>query len=103
VLLRRNQGLSLHALFPKAVDTKTTLCGNVSYALHGRGAKGEAEMERPAVCTDEHLKYLDVLRETGITNMFGARPYLVNAFTLTKQEAGEVLSYWMATFPRVAA
>ena len=36
--------------------------------------------ERPKFITEEHLEYLDELRESGITNMYGARPYLINEF-----------------------
>ena len=53
---------------------------------------------RPAGCTTEHLEYLDGLRESGITNMFGARPYLIEAFDLDERVAGKVLSYWMKSF-----
>jgi len=54
---------------------------------------------KPTVVTDEHLAYLDCLRKSGATNMFGARPYLMEAFEeLSKAEAGEVLMYWMETF-----
>lgn len=54
---------------------------------------------RPDYVTDKHLKYLDRLRESGRTNMFGARPYLMSAFPdLSKDEAGKVLGYWMNTF-----
>jgi hypothetical protein len=50
----------------------------------------------------EHLRYLDVLRESGATNMYGARPYLMRTFSeLTKADASAVLSYWMQTFPGV--
>ncbi len=55
-------------------------------------------MEKPSFVTDEHLEYLDELRESGVTNMFGARPYLMNAFSLDKDKATKVLSYWMQTF-----
>jgi len=47
---------------------------------------------------DEHLEYLDKLREIGATNMYGARPYLQSSFGLSKSEASEVLSFWMKTF-----
>jgi hypothetical protein len=47
---------------------------------------------------EEYLEYLDELRESGETNMFGARPYLMDEFDLNKDEAGKVLHYWMATF-----
>ena len=57
------------------------------------------QKERPAFCTDEHLVYLDDLRVSGETNMFGARPYLMDEFPeLTSNEAGAVLGYWMKSF-----
>lgn len=55
--------------------------------------------DRPAFCTEEMLEYLDELRESGVTNMFGASPYICSEFPhLTKQDAREVLSYWMHSF-----
>lgn len=57
-----------------------------------------SEVKRPDLVTEEHLEYLDDLRDLGITNMFGASPYLVKEFDLTEQEARQVLSYWMTTF-----
>lgn len=55
--------------------------------------------KRPSACTDEHLEYLDALRESGVTNMFGAAPFLQEAFDrLSRRDAREILSYWMATF-----
>lgn len=45
-----------------------------------------------------HKKFLDELRESGETNMFGARPYIQEEFGLDKKEAGEILSEWMRTF-----
>jgi hypothetical protein len=56
------------------------------------------EIERPDCVTDEHLEFLDELRDSGETNMFGARPYLVDEFMLSKDESAKVLSYWMASF-----
>jgi len=47
---------------------------------------------------EEYFEYLDVLRETGVTNMFGAAPYLENAFDLSRKEAREVLAEWMNSF-----
>lgn len=43
----------------------------------------------------KYFKYLDGLRESGETNMFGAVPYLQNEFGLEKKEAREILSAWM--------
>ena len=57
------------------------------------------ETQRPECVKDEHLEYLDELRESGATNMFGARPHLMEAFwELTEEEAGMILTYWMRTF-----
>jgi hypothetical protein len=47
---------------------------------------------------DEHLEYLDALRQSGVTNMFGAAPYLTEHFDLTGNEARVVLAYWMQSF-----
>lgn len=54
---------------------------------------------RPTFITDNMLVYLDKLRESGKTNMFGARPYLMDEFEdLNKDEATKTLMYWMETF-----
>jgi hypothetical protein len=50
---------------------------------------------------DKYYDYLDNLRESGITNMFGARSYLQEAFEELgedKKLAGDILSDWMVTF-----
>jgi hypothetical protein len=60
-----------------------------------------SNQEAPVFCSEEHLNYLDDLRESGKTNMFGARPYLMREFSyLSAKDAGNILSYWMETFPR---
>jgi hypothetical protein len=47
----------------------------------------------------EYFKYLDDLRESGVTNMFGAQPYLMRRFPgMVKQEASKVHMAWMETF-----
>ena len=48
--------------------------------------------------TQEHKDFLEELRESGETNMFGAAPYLQEEFGLTKQEARAILSEWMRTY-----
>jgi hypothetical protein len=59
-------------------------------------------MEKPKLVTEETLQeclvYLDELRVSGRTNMYGARPFLEEEIGITKQQATEVLSYWMGTF-----
>ncbi len=48
---------------------------------------------------EEYFDFLDLLRETGVTNMFGATPYLTKEFPeLTKNEARTILLEWMETF-----
>tara|TARA_R110000824_G_scaffold8336_3_gene37658 strand:+ start:21765 stop:21950 length:186 start_codon:yes stop_codon:yes gene_type:complete len=53
---------------------------------------------KPEIITEGHLTYLDNLRESGETNMFGAPAYVEQMFGVTKSEAQEITSYWMATF-----
>ena len=56
-------------------------------------------VKRPETVKTEHLDYLDELRESGETNMFGAGPYLRREFPqLNKDDAREILLYWMGTF-----
>ena len=43
----------------------------------------------------EQFIYLNKLRESGETNMYGASPYLQCAFSMTKREASKVLIEWM--------
>ena len=49
---------------------------------------------------EQVFDYLDELRERGITNMFGATPYIISAFGVDKFEAGNLLKNWMKTYPR---
>ena len=44
---------------------------------------------------EEMFKYLDGLRDSGIVNMYGARPYLENEFGIDSKYAKEVLMKWM--------
>lgn len=44
------------------------------------------------------FKYLDDLRESGETNMFGAAAYLQRDFDMTPKEAREWLVKWMGNF-----
>lgn len=46
-----------------------------------------------------YYNFLDKLRASAVTNMFGAAPYLQEAFPhLSIKEAREILSDWMAQF-----
>ena len=42
--------------------------------------------------------FLDRLRESGITNMFGAGPYVEEYFDLKRRVAGDLVIKWMTTF-----
>ena len=48
--------------------------------------------------TEKQREYLNNLRESGVTNMFGAGVYLEREFHLTKNEARAVLMDWMENF-----
>ena len=49
--------------------------------------------------TQDQLEFLDELRASGDTNMYGAGPYLLTVFPeLSKQEAKDVVLEWMRTF-----
>ncbi len=65
------------------------------------------EIEGNALCitcdyearqTLEVYQYLDDLRESGVTNMYGARPYIQDQFEVSKADASRLLKGWMQTF-----
>ena len=45
----------------------------------------------------EAYTYLDELRDSGKTNMFGAGPYVESHFGISKNEAKEFVSGWMCS------
>jgi hypothetical protein len=55
-------------------------------------------MTKPVFVSEDHLKFLDDLRNSGETNMFGAAPFIIDRFGCTKDEARQILSYWMQSF-----
>lgn len=54
--------------------------------------------KRPEYVTNEHLEYLDELRESGVTNMYGASVYVERLFEIESKEAKNILMYWMQSF-----
>ena len=55
-------------------------------------------MKNYTVEKDQYFKFLNELRESGITNMFGAGPHLEDEFPeLNRQEAKEVVLEWMSS------
>ena len=56
-------------------------------------------IEKPEIVKDEHLKFLDNLRISGVTNMFGSGKFLCDAYEeLSMDEANTIAIYWMKTF-----
>lgn len=66
-----------------------------------RPPKVEIQLTKPM--NQEHKKFLDDLRESGKTNMFGAAPYLEAEFDLERKEAKAVLMEWMDSFREAEA
>ena len=54
--------------------------------------------EKPEGYTKEHADYLRDLRESGVTNMWGAGDYLIERFNIDDALATKYLFYWMKTF-----
>ncbi len=48
--------------------------------------------------TKEHSDYLIALRDSGVTNMWGAAPYLAEYFGLGQKEARAILLEWVESF-----
>ena len=52
----------------------------------------------------KYRDFLNDLRRSGVTNMFGAGEYLSARFGLGRKEAGDILVEWIRTFdPKVDA
>jgi uncharacterized protein YciI len=56
------------------------------------------EILKPECVSQEHLEYLNALRESGVVNMFGAGQYIQDEFGVDKKTARTILIYWMGTF-----
>ena len=48
--------------------------------------------------TNTYWIYLENLRRSGVTNMYGATPYLMEEFGLEKYEARKILADWMRNY-----
>ena len=46
----------------------------------------------------EVLEFLNILRDSGATNMFGATPYIKDEFDLDSKESKRLLMLWMDNF-----
>lgn len=50
----------------------------------------------------EELEYLETLRRSGVTNMYGAAPYIQSQFGHDIQTSRKILVYWMENYSRLA-
>lgn len=56
------------------------------------------KIDLPKGVEQEHLNFLDDLRDSGVTNMFGAGPYVEEMFEVDRHEARKIVKCWMETF-----
>jgi len=49
----------------------------------------------------EYYQYLEGLRQSGVTNMFGASPYLAKAYALSSSEAITIVGSWMENYSQL--
>ena len=74
-----------------------------TFETTARAGSGADEALPSAKVLTKHFLFLDNLRESGITNMFGATPYLQEIFGLKRGDATRVLSAWMRSFSEAPA
>ena len=55
-------------------------------------------MRKTTQSEKEVMEFLNILRDSGATNMFGATPYVEEEFGLDKSESRRILSLWMKNF-----
>ena len=55
-----------------------------------------SKAENPA--WEPYFVFLDALRESGETNMYGAAPYLEDEYDLDHKEASAITVAWMKSF-----
>jgi hypothetical protein len=46
----------------------------------------------------EYFEYLVALRDSGVTNMWGAAPYLQDYFGISRKESRDILIEWIESF-----
>jgi len=46
----------------------------------------------------EVLEYLNILRDSGATNMFGATPFIKDEFSLDNKESKRLMLLWVKNF-----
>lgn len=51
---------------------------------------------------EKEFKFLEELRQSGQTNMYGASPYLREEFNISKAESYEILNQWMTRYDELS-
>jgi tRNA uridine 5-carbamoylmethylation protein Kti12 len=51
---------------------------------------------------EKEFKYLERLRQSGVTNMYGAGPYLREEFNISKEESYEILKQWIKRYAELS-
>ncbi len=46
----------------------------------------------------DYYYFLDALRESGATNMYGATPYLADEYDMSEKYAKKILVKWMTSY-----
>jgi len=83
-IVKRAKALGAEDLIPDTEDFQKSL--------------GESVVTEGLDKNKPYFDFLVALRDSGATNMFGATPYLQDAFGLSKSEARKILSEWMKSF-----
>jgi len=55
-------------------------------------------MRKTTELEQEAMVFLNSLRESGVTNMFGAAPFVEDEFGIDRGEARRILQLWMRNF-----
>ena len=82
-IVKRAKALGAEDLIPDTEDFQKSL--------------GESVVTE-GISDKEAFSYLNDLRDSGVTNMLGAGPYLQRAFDLDKRKARQLLLNWMKSF-----
>ena len=83
-IVKRAKALGAEDLIPDTEDFQKSL--------------GESLVTEGLDKNKPYFDFLVALRDSGATNMFGATPYLQDAFGLSKSEARKILAEWMKSF-----
>lgn len=85
-----------------ALMAQCQLCGGLihvgDFSCEGCGYKPMPDLMQTDSLETAVYEYLDALRDSGKANMYGARPYLEQAFGFSKADANDWLWQWMETF-----